>query len=211
MTTETQPLRGPLRKRDSHLWARHPEDYYIEPFWVSDMLFEKERFAKTVWDPACGSGRILEMAQKHGYNYIATDMVDRGYPGTRVKDFRNSKGHDNGFNLLCDIVSNPPFSIARAFAEKALELKPNKVALMLPAGWVLGDARSRWLEHTPLKAIYFICPRPSMPPGPVIEAGLKPGNGTSDFAWYVWELGLDESHVQPPAIRWIRRPTKGAV
>lgn len=207
MTTETQPLRGPLRKRDSHLWARHPEDYYIEPYWVSDELFKAELFAGTVWDPACGSGRILMMATKHGYDIIATDLVDRGFPHTRVMDFRNSKGgHANGMELLCDIVSNPPFGIARAFAERALEIKPHKVALMLPVGWVLGQERSLWLEKTPLKAVYFICPRPSMPPGPVIEAGVSPGNGTSDFAWYVWETG----HMSPPEVRWIRRPTKGA-
>ena len=28
-----------------------------------------------------------------------------------------------------------------------------------------------------------------MPPGKVIEAGVKAGNGTKDFAWFVWKKG----------------------
>ena len=28
-----------------------------------------------------------------------------------------------------------------------------------------------------------------MPPGKVIEAGIRLGNGTKDFAWLVWQIG----------------------
>lgn len=31
MTTATAPLRGPLRKRESSLWAREANDWYVEP------------------------------------------------------------------------------------------------------------------------------------------------------------------------------------
>jgi beta-xylosidase len=66
-----------------------------------------------------------------------------------------------------------------------------KVALLLPATWHLGDKRSRWLETTPLRRIWCLTPRPSMPPGAVILAGETPGGGTQDFAWYVWLRGYD--------------------
>jgi hypothetical protein len=40
-----------------------------------------------------------------------------------------------------------------------------------------------------------------MPPGHVLEAGGKPGNGTTDYAWFVWLRGYDGF----PEVRWLRR------
>ena len=43
--------------------------------------------------------------------------------------------------------------------------------------------------------------RPSMPPGYVIAEGQKPGNGTTDYAWFVWTQGYQGS----PNVGWVRR------
>jgi hypothetical protein len=190
----TGPLRGPLRKRDSHLWRRHPQDYYIEPKWCSERLFEMERFRGSILDPACGSGRIVRSAVAAGYTTFGSDIVSR-HPDFPVSDFMDEVRE-------CDnIVSNPPFSIAEKFVARALHFAPGKVAMLLPANWIQGDKRSRWLEKTPLRRILFITPRPSMPPGPVIEAGGKPGSGTTDYAWFIW----DRDHIGSPQIGWLRR------
>ena len=195
MTTETQPLRGPLRKRESHLWERDEHDWYVEPEWVSERLFEREIFIGDVMDPACGMGRIVIEARKAGLASSGMDLVDRGF-NYMCCDYMQLE-----YAFFDNIVSNPPFSIAEAFARKALEQSKRKVALLLPANWVQGDRRSRWLETTPLLRVYFITPRPSMPPGRVIQAGVKPGNGTTDYAWFVWE----RHYFGPPRIDWIRR------
>lgn len=193
MTSATAKLRGPLRKRESHLWDRHAEDWYVEPSWCSTRLFEAERFEGQVWDPACGMGRIAEAAAAAGLPWICTDLIDRGRGGNRdflLETLRTS-----------NIVSNPPFGIAEQFVAHALKLAERKVAMLLPANWVQGDKRSRWLETTPLRRVYFITPRPSMPPGTAITAGEKPGNGTTDYAWFVWLRGFDGA----PEVRWLRR------
>lgn len=195
MTTATAPLRGALRKRESSLWHREPNDWYIEPRWVSHRLFDEEPFEGTVVDPAAGSGRILISAAAAGYETRGFDKVDRGYPYYSVVDFlETATSHDN-------IVSNPPFGIAERFVAHALKYTQRKVAMLLPANWVQGDKRSRWLEASPLRRVWFITPRPSMPPGQVIQAGQKPGNGTTDYAWFVWQRGYDGARE----IRWLRR------
>lgn len=193
MTLATATLRGPLRKRESHLWARHAEDWYCEPEWVSGRLFAAENFEGLIWDPACGMGRIVDSAIRAGLPWICTDLIDRGRGGGR--DFLSETLRPP------NIVSNPPFGIAEKFVAHALRLAERKVAMLLPANWVQGDKRSRWLATTPLRRVYFITPRPSMPPGPAIEAGQKPGNGTTDYAWFVWLRGYDGA----PEIRWLRR------
>lgn len=195
MTSATAALRGPLRKRESNLWAREADDWYVEPEWVSARLFEEEKFEGEICDPAAGGGNIIRSAAAAGYATVACDIVDRGFPLYNVADFRTSGSCRDNF------VSNPPFALAEAFLDRALKNSHRKVALLLPANWVQGDKRSRMLAATPLRRVYFITPRPSMPPGHVLAAGDKPGNGTTDYAWFVWLRGYDGS----PEVRWLRR------
>lgn len=193
MTAMDAALRGPLRKRDSHLWSRDAHDWYVEPEWCSARLFQVEPFEGEVWDPACGMGRIVRSANAAGLPTHESDLMDRGR-GYQL-DFLTS------WKKSANIVSNPPFGIAEKFVCRSLELAERKVAMLLPANWVQGDKRSRWLASTPLYRVLFITPRPSMPPGAAIAAGQKPGNGTTDYAWFIWLRGFDEA----PRIGWLRR------
>ena len=201
------PVRGPLRKRKSSLWAREANDWYVEPPWVSERLFHVETFYGTICDPACGSGNIVAAARRSGHTAYGSDVVRRSELCGAVLDWlARSDVYPGG--PIDNIVSNPPFGLCDdrktktyPFVERCLERARYKVALLLPSNWIQGDARSRWLETTPLYRVYFLSPRPSMPPGQVIEAGLKPGNGTTDYAWFVWLRGYDGG----PEIRWLRR------
>jgi hypothetical protein len=63
---------------------------------------------------------------------------------------------------------------------------------------------ARWLAATPLARVYLLTPRPSMPPGHVIAAGEKPGGGTQDFVWLVW----DHDYAGAPTLHWLHRDRK---
>ncbi len=115
-----------------------------------------ERFEGQVWDPASGLGRIADAAAKAGLPWICTDLVDRGRGGGR--DFLAERLRPS------NIVTNPPFGIAEKFVAHAIDLAERKVAMLLPVGWLQGNERSRWLATTPLRRVWFIAPRPSMPP-----------------------------------------------
>lgn len=85
--------------------------------------------------------------------------------------------------------------------KKALTTALDRVALLLPLPYMTGADKGQFLQTTPLAQILVLTPRPSMPPGPVIEAGLKPGGGTKDFAWCIWRHG----HKGPPTLEWLNR------
>lgn len=179
----------------AHLWERHPEDWYVEPEWCSRRLFDEEPFRGPIWDPSCGLGRIVQSARGAGHDAFGTDIVQRSRYCAETDDFLSSH------RVSQNIVSNPPFGIADEYAKHALVKTGSKVALLLPTKWMNSAKRGAWLETTPLATVWLLAPRPSMPPGPVIEAGIKPGNGTTDFAWFVW----DHAHTGAPVIRWLRR------
>ena len=181
------------RPRAAHIWTKDRLGSYIEPAWVPERLFAVEIFEGVVWDPAAGIGRIPDAAQRAGYETIATDIVDRGCPNFYgLVDFLQSDCR------IDNIVCNPPYQDCRAFARQALKLATKKIAMIL-LGRRLNAAR--WLRETPLARVYLLTPRPSMPPGHVILAGKKPGGGTQDFVWLIFEHG----HAGPPELRWLHR------
>lgn len=200
MSRATTPTKSRAlhRSRRNKKWKRHPDDWYVEPLWVSERLFQVEQFEGRVWDPAAGLGRIVDTAQTAGLDAIGTDLV-----------CRKPDAYEGDVNFLeCDIdagepniVCNPPFKHAEDFVGHALQLSERKVAMLLPAVWVQGQTRSRWLQKSPLRRVWFLAPRPSMPPGPFLATGQKIGQGVQDFAWFVWLRGYD-GH---PEIRWLRR------
>ena len=174
------------KPKQAHLWERDPNDWYVEPFECSAALFAMERFEGAIWDPACGSGRIVQEARRAGLQAKGSDLIQRSEFCEVTSDFLAGTPRTKSAN----IVSNPPFGIAEEFVHRALALvrTNGKVAMLLPLVWMAGFSTKRdWLPSSPLRRVYPISPRPSMPPGAVIEAGVRPGNGTKDFAWFVWQ------------------------
>lgn len=183
---------APLRKRESHIWDRQAEEWYQEPLWCSERLFACERFNGAIYDPACGAGRIMESARRAGYRAHGSDIVRR-CPETAEADFLKAVGTAD------NIVTNPPFKIAREFALHAMSLTTGKVAMIFPVRRL--NALHSWVDTMPLRRVWLLTPRPSMPPGDFIKAGGKPGQGTIDFCWMVWKRGF----VGRPEIRWLHR------
>jgi len=168
------------------------DEHYVEPHWVSERLFQEEKFTGGIYDPACGLGRIVESAIDAGHIAHGADLVDRRGRGN-VQDFLLD--HTSAPN---NIVSNPPFDIFEAFTKHALERASHKVALIMPTARLNA---ARWLYDTPLQSVWLLTPRPSMPPGHVIRANGKVGGGKSDYCWLVFEHGYS-SH---PELKWLHR------
>ena len=188
-----------MKEKNAHLWQLDALDYYIEPSWCSERLFQMVQFPGPLCDPACGSGRIVKAARQAGYACVGSDIICRSIEFCNFE--ANFLMRPFGAIRPSTIISNPPFKHAQAFVERALEVATHEVAMLLPANWRTSDKRSRWVEQTRLWLVLDITPRPSMPPGAVIEAGEKPGGGREDFAWYLWK----KNHTGPYTGGWLRR------
>ncbi len=200
-------MAGPTRDKNAKLWERHPEDWYVDPDWCSARLFDEERFEGQIHDPFCGAGSIIRSAVSKGLQVSGYDIA---HPQER--DMAEHSWHSMNYlmdgRLHRNIVSNPPFSLCDPRKDKsqccvrhALNHSIGKIAFLIPTSWMNAAGRGAWLETTRLQTVYLLGPRPSMPPGPVIQAGIKPGNGTKDFAWFVWQHGFEGT----PQLKWLRR------
>jgi len=167
------------------------DEHYVEPFWVSERLFDEEKFTGEIYDPACGFGRIVETARRRGYSADGADQTDRGYDYPTCDFFKDP-------TLRHNIVSNPPFDVFEQFTRYAVGHTLNKIALIMPTARLNA---ARWLDGMPLRCVWLLTPRPSMPPGHVITSGGKVGGGKSDYCWLVFE----RRYHGEPKLRWMHR------
>lgn len=179
------------KARQSAIWERELHDHYVEPEWCSLRLFEEESFSGKIYDPCCGFGTIPNAAIKAGLQSYGSDLVNRGFCGGGTDFLQSTLTADN-------IVCNPPFNLAQEFALRALKLAARKVAMIFPVSRLNA---ARWMLETPLKTVWILTPRPSMPPGHVIASGQKPGGGTVDYCWAVWE----RDYTGSPELHWLHR------
>jgi hypothetical protein len=218
----------PAKGRAGHIWPRHPDDWYVEEPWVSAALIARVGVAGPLLDPACGFGRIVRAALAAGISARGSDIVPRWRLAPKVGD-PHSPSHER-FYAVCDflnghwppkrgiwsdpavIMSNPPFRKVRAFYDAAIA-RAEAVILLLPFTWYCGAGTSAWLETTPLRFVYPLGPRASMPPGDYLLAGHTAQGGRADYAWYEWHNGVTpvaRGGRRPQILALRRDPSRGA-
>ncbi|MBN9441127.1 hypothetical protein [Bosea sp. (in: a-proteobacteria)] len=187
-----------IRAINKHGWEREENEHYVESPWVGRRLFEVERFEGEVCDPCCGFGNMMEGARAAGLEIRAFDLVNRGYEhlwGTR--DFLRSR------QRFANFAMNPPFGPIEEFTRHAVRLAERKVAVVFPARRL--NAAGSWLRELPLARIYFLTPRPSMPPGHLYReiqaAGREPSGDTKDYAICLFIKNFEGE----PVTRWLHR------
>ena len=169
---------------------REKDDFYATSPEAAEWLIRIEDLNPNIWECACGMGHLSKVFEKHGFNVMSTDLVDRGY-GIGGVNFLTQN-----LPFYGDIVTNPPYKYAQEFIEKALRLvyDGNKVCMFLKIQFLEGKKRREFFEKYPPKRIWVSSSR--------IKCG---NNGTfSDsssmlaLAWYVWEKGYQGDTT----VRW---------
>lgn len=184
----------------------HRETHDFYPTWpqATRALCTVERFDGPIWEPACGDGAMVRELERAGHRVIATDLIDRGQEaggwGEGGRDFLMEWQP-----LAPHIVTNPPFTEAQDFVDRALMLTApertgsdgGKVVMFLRLAFLAGQKRGLWWPGTPLARVWVMSRRVPMQRGRL--ATEEDSGGVLDFAWYVWEHG----HQGPPALHWL--------
>jgi predicted RNA methylase len=182
---------------------RAENDFYATPVSAAISLMERERFVGRILEPACGQGHIVKAIKT--WNPAAevwgTDLVQRadifnlGLAGG--VDFLTSRYRRGEYE---NVITNPPFSLAQEFIEKALEVASEKVAIFCKIQLLEGQSRKAMFENTSLKTVYVFSKRVSpLRDGKDFDEKGRPWASTMCFAWFVW----DKEYSGKPVIEWI--------
>lgn len=162
--------------------ARADEDFYATPTEAVEMLLEMEKFGKEIWEPCAGMGHISKVLIDHGHDVKSTDLVNRGFTRGGV-DFMQITEKD----VQTDIVTNPPYSLAREFVEKALDVvaEGRKVAMFLKLTFAEGIARRELFKTNPPIRVWVASKRLECG-----KNGVFSGSSAVAYAWWVWQKGF---------------------
>lgn len=159
---------------------RKKSDFYETPFSLTKQLLAVESLVGEVLEPACGNGAISSLIQCTAYD-AETDF------------FKEEKRYDT-------IITNPPYSLAYQFIQKAKEVSKNKIVFLLPLSYLHGKKRfdDIWSDRKfPLARVYVFTRYPML--GEKLRPDGKYNTGMMVYAWFVWE----RSHKGKPEINWI--------
>ena len=182
-----------IRSGNNRLPTHEINDFYATEPKAVELLLEKENFTRTIWEPAVGQGHIAEVLKSHGYSVQCSDLIHRGYEGTRVQnvfDFENTNE--------IDVISNPPYKIAREFIEHILTHSETdvKVAMFLKLTFLESQSRREFFKRFPPKTIYVASGRLNCAKNGEFEKDIS---SAVAYAWFVWEVGFQGK----PIIEWI--------
>lgn len=168
-------------------FERDSDDWYIEPDWCVQRLFDRYPDVSAIHDPCCGRGTIVDVALSRDLLATGSDLVDRAAGRFPVRDF------------LCwperqaAIVTNPPFKIAEKIVSQALStvLPDGIIAVVAQAKFLFSQGRHPIFARSEMERVIVFSRRPSMPPGKMLaELGEScRGGGSIDFVWCVWRVG----------------------
>lgn len=135
---------------------RVEHDFYATNPKAVDMLLTAYPFnARTILEPCVGKGHIANAINEFYTNkreIKGLDIVDRGYPKTIVADFLTYETSER----YEGIITNPPYSLAKEFIEKGMELlsENGQMAMFLKVQFLEGLKRKELFEKYPPKYIY---------------------------------------------------------
>tara|TARA_R110002020_G_scaffold471284_1_gene698244 strand:- start:34338 stop:35891 length:1554 start_codon:yes stop_codon:yes gene_type:complete len=205
MSEGLEPSRAALKKAAGHAVGtktatkdERGDDLYETPIEAMRTLLALESFGLNVLEPSVGRGAILRPLEDAGYQVTISDLVDRG-TATRdgecqgVGDFLLSSAEGGDDDERWDIVTNPPYGVANAYAAHALrEHKPRKMALLLNLNFLCGfddPDRCFVMDECPPSRVYVFTRRL-----PMMHRDGWEGNKASsqmNTAWFVWERQED--------------------
>jgi hypothetical protein len=183
----TKKKKGKNFSANNSTGKRRKSDFYETPYSITSHLLEVEDFNKslTVCEPACGGGAIVKMLEKKWDNVVAYDIEKNFLWETKNYDY---------------IITNPPFSLAYEFVQKAKQIATEKFAFLLPLSYLHGKKRYDNIymdKEYGLKKVYVFTRYPML--GESLREDGKYNTGMMVYAWYIFE----NHYSGLPVIDWI--------
>ena len=168
------------------------DDAYETPPWAVERLLEKADLPGGLWfEPCAGHGNIITAvrAARKDVTWAATEVREEclprlkelGFDNGSIRDFLAFKWPLSPYDLT---LSNPPFSFAQEFLEKALSMSQH-VAFLLRLNYLGSEKRQTFLKYN-MPDVYVLPNRPSFAFG---------GTDATEYAWLVFHAHGQERGI----------------
>lgn len=94
------------------------------------------------------------------------------------------------------LITNPPFTKARAFVEKAKTHISGPICVLQSTNWLGGMQRGTWLESAGLNYVVNLKVRPKWE----VDSGEKAPSNFWNFAWFVFQADHFHHHTE---MKWL--------
>lgn len=192
MTETQQPLpKGSRAVMNRRLDPVESLDFFPTPPWATRALLRHviPDATGTCWEPACGEGHMAEVLRER-FDVFASDVHDygRGYPVGHFAGRMDVPQAPAECPVRPDwIITNPPFTLAVPFAERAIAEARRGVALLVRSVWAEGGERYErlFLRHPPSVIAQFA------ERVPMVKGRWDPAAATAtSYAWFVWDRAV---------------------
>lgn len=172
-----------MSQRDSG-YARKERDCYETPEWVTEALIPHLPPDLYIWEPACGSRKMVEALRARGHRVVGSD-IDGGYDFFRIETCQSYDA----------IVTNPPYETAVGFIEHALDLMgkyDGRVAMLLRTDFDHAASRSHLFGKNSTFAKKIVLTKR------IRWFEESKGSPSFNHAWFIW----DWTHEGPPTLAY---------
>lgn len=169
---------------------RRELDFYPTPQNVTVALLRFLNLPKslTVWECACGDGRMAEAIKREGYSVYSSDIAETGY-GEGGTDFLSTRRRQDV------IMTNPPFALSASFIRHAIP-QASIVAMLLKSQYWHAQKRAALFQEHPPAWVLPLTWRPDF------MFGERGGAPTMECLWTVWIEGQTDTRcrllLKPP-------------
>lgn len=151
----------PMTTWKSIAWRNNNDwiDFYETPKWCIEELLKREDFEWNILEPASWSGAISKILIDQWYDVISKDI--------REDDqvfWQKGKSIFDEKNIYDNVITNPPYCIAKDFISKSLEISRYKICMFLKLQFLESIDRYKFFQNTPLRTVYVFCKRPTLYP-----------------------------------------------
>lgn len=178
-------------------------DYFPTPPWATRALLthvlpplDVPIADSSVWEPAAGRGHMADVLGEAFDTVYASDVFDYGR-GYACASFVGGVFDRARCPFVPDwVITNPPFHLAEAFAQRALSEARRGVALFVRTAWLESIGRYQNLfSKTPPTVVALFVERVAL-----VKGRWDPEASTAtSYCWAVW----DRAHAGSTRLAWI--------
>lgn len=152
-----------------------------------------------VLEPSAGDGNISSIIKQYRPNatVVSGDIEQREFKLDYVGDFLTQP-----FKREVDcIITNPPFTHALPFIDKALSISKGDVIMLLKIAFLETQERRPLFDKKYLREIWVSSTRINCyaPDAPLSSTGRRTNTSTMGMAWFVF----NRNYKGDPVIKWV--------